>query len=132
MRLGDSWPVVAGFANFTYVRNRGVAFGVLSQQGLSAHLFVLVSVAALGLILYFLRHLGEHEHLMAFGLSLVFAGAIGNIIDRLRIGEVIDFIDLYVGSHHWWFFNLADASITVGGLILAANLLFRSEAEDVQ
>jgi signal peptidase II len=123
MHLGESRVLIEGLANLTYVRNRGVAFGVLAHQGISAGLFVLVSLAALGLILYFLRQVGDRERLLALALSLIFAGAAGNIIDRLRVGEVIDFIDLHLGAYHWPFFNLADSAITVGGLLLAANLL---------
>jgi signal peptidase II len=131
MRLGDSWPIIAGLLNLTHVRNRGVAFGVLSQQGLSAHVFVLVSLAALGLILYFVHEAGERELLLLSGLSAIFAGALGNMIDRLRVGEVIDFIDLYSGSHHWPAFNVADAAITIGGLLLVISLLRKGQAEQV-
>jgi signal peptidase II len=127
LRLGQSVPLIEGLLNLTYVRNRGVAFGVLAQHGLHAHVFVLVSLVALGLILVFMVQVGERERLLCFALSLIFAGAVGNIIDRLRLGEVIDFIDVYVGSHHWPFFNVADSAITVGGLLLAANLLRRSQ-----
>ena len=128
MRLGESRPIIDGMLNLTYVRNRGVAFGVLSQQGLSAHLFVAVSLAALALVLYFIRQVGDRERLLSLALSAIFAGAVGNIIDRLRVGEVIDFIDLYVGRHHWPFFNLADSAITVGGVLLFINLLRQSPA----
>lgn len=131
MRLGESRPLIDGLLNLTYVRNRGVAFGVLSQQGLSAHVFVLVSLAALGLILYFVHEAGERELLLLSGLSAIFAGALGNMIDRLRVGEVIDFIDLYSGSHHWPAFNVADAAITIGGLLLVISLLRKGQAEQV-
>jgi len=131
MRLGESRPLIDGLLNLTYVRNRGVAFGVLSQQGLSAHVFVLVSLAALGLIFYFVHEAGERELLLLSGLSAIFAGALGNMIDRLRVGEVIDFIDLYSGSHHWPAFNVADAAITIGGLLLVISLLRKGQAEQV-
>jgi len=131
MRLGESRPLIDGLLNLTHVRNRGVAFGVLSQQGLSAHVFVLVSLAALGLILYFVHEAGERERLLLSGLSAIFAGALGNMIDRLRVGEVIDFIDLYSGSHHWPAFNVADVAITIGGLLLAVSLLRKGQAEQV-
>jgi signal peptidase II len=123
IRLGQSRPVIPGLLSLTYVRNRGVAFGVFSERGLSALVFIAVALAALGLILYFIRQAGERERVLCAALSLIFAGAVGNLIDRLRVGEVIDFLDLYMGSYHWPAFNVADAAITVGGLLLAANLL---------
>lgn len=123
MRLGASRPLIEGLLNLTHVRNRGVAFGMLSQQGLSAAVLIAVSLTALLLILYFLRQVSGRERLLSVALSLIFAGAVGNLLDRLRLGEVVDFLDVYVGAHHWPAFNVADAAITAGGVLLAINLL---------
>ncbi|MFH0810022.1 MAG: signal peptidase II [Pseudomonadota bacterium] len=125
MRLGESRPLIDGLLNLTYVQNSGVAFGMLAGRNMSAYVFVFISLVALVLILGFMRQITEREKLLSLALALVFSGAIGNVIDRLRVGEVIDFIDVHVGSYHWFFFNVADSAITVGGLLLAAHLLRR-------
>jgi signal peptidase II len=125
MHLGESWPVIDGLLNLTHVHNRGVAFGLFASHGIKASLFVVVSLAALGLIVYFMSQIGVRERFLTLALSAIFAGALGNIIDRLRLGVVVDFVDLHLLGHHWPAFNVADAAITVGGLLLALNLIQR-------
>lgn len=119
-------PVVDGYWSFRYIENPGAAWGVLAgaDESIRVPFFIIVSLAAMVLILGFFRRLEERQKLLIFGLSLVFGGAIGNFIDRLHQSYVIDFIDWYVGRYHWPTFNVADAAITVGvGLLLTDWLL---------
>lgn len=113
--------VIPGFFDLVYTLNTGVAFGMLAGEhsGLRIALLSATALAALGAIIYFLVTAGPDEKMFIFGLSLVGGGAIGNAVDRLRIGAVIDFLDVYVGDFHWPAFNVADAAITIGvGLIM--------------
>jgi len=125
--LGGSIPVIPGFFDLTHVHNPGGAFGFLA--GMSAEirslLFVAISLLAAGLILYFYWQTPIRQRFLAVGISLLFGGAVGNLVDRLRFGIVIDFLDLYVGSLHWPAFNVADSAITIGVVIFAYHILFR-------
>ena len=120
MSLHSSWTVIAGFLNITYVRNPGAAFGFLSQAspGFRAIFFVLVTILAIGMILYYLARTQTGQPWLVFALSLILSGALGNLIDRLRFGEVTDFIDVYWRSYHWPAFNVADAAISVGAVLM--------------
>ena len=130
MPLHDSIAVIPGFFSITHVRNPGAAFGFLAGASplFRNIFFVGVTVAAILLILHYLRTSKAQDRLLAFSLSLILAGAVGNLIDRIRFGEVIDFLDVYVGSHHWPAFNVADLAISVGAVILFIELL-RSDKE---
>jgi signal peptidase II len=125
--LGGSLPVIPGFFDLTHVHNPGGAFGFLS--GMSADirglLFVAVSLLAAGLILYFYWQTPVDQRVLAVGISLLFGGAIGNLVDRIRFGIVVDFLDLYAGDLHWPAFNVADSAITVGVVIFGYHILFR-------
>jgi len=125
MRLYDSFVVIAGFFNITYVRNPGAAFGFLAGASpLFRYIFFLaVTVAAILLILHYLRVSRIEETSLVSALALILAGAVGNLIDRVRFGEVVDFLDVYIGAHHWPAFNVADSAITVGAAILIVVLL---------
>jgi len=119
--LHHTVSVVKGFFNLTHVRNPGGAFGILGGEGgrLSSSLFVLVSLIAIGIIIFFFFKTREDEEILSLAFSMVLSGAIGNLIDRFRIGEVIDFLDFQISSFHWPAFNIADSTITIGiGLIL--------------
>lgn len=117
--LYESQTVIDHFFNITYVRNKGAAFGILANSAIRIPFFITISLVAVGAILWYLRHLGAAERLQAFSLRLILAGALGNLIDRIRLGEVIDFIDVHWYQHHWPAFNVADSAITVGvGLLL--------------
>jgi len=123
-RLYESVPVIENFFHITYVRNKGAAFGILADSAIRVPFFITVAtVAALG-ILWYLRQLREDQRLLQFALSLVFAGAVGNLIDRVRLGEVIDFLDVHWYQHHWPAFNVADSAITVGVGLLLLDLWF--------
>jgi signal peptidase II len=118
--LHHTVPVVMGFFNLTHVRNPGGAFGILGGEkgGISSSLFVLISLIAVGIILFLLYKTKEDEEILSLAFSMVLSGAIGNLIDRFLYGEVIDFFDFQLSSFHWPAFNIADSAITIGiGLI---------------
>ncbi len=115
MMLGDSIPVLGSFFRLTYIQNPGAVFG-LRLGGNVAHL-VFAGVALILVAVMWLR-LPPHERLAAAGLALVLGGAIGNVIDRIRFSAVIDFLDFGIGSVRWWVFNVADAAVTVGAVLL--------------
>lgn len=127
LQLHDSIPLINGFLNLVYVRNPGAAFGFLAKASalFRSVFFISVTVAAMLLILYYLKHTGAAEKGQVAALSLIFAGAAGNLIDRINYGEVIDFIDVYVSVHHWPAFNVADSAISVGAVLLLLSLLIR-------
>ena len=87
--------------------------------------FLAVTVAAIALILYYLSGSEEKEPALIFSLSLILGGAVGNLIDRVRLGEVIDFLDVYVSSYHWPAFNVADSAISVGAVLILVKMLVR-------
>ena len=119
--------VIQGFFNIIHVRNTGGAFGIFGGEkgGLGSILFVVVSLLAIGSIVYLFIKIKENEKTLALSFSLVLSGAIGNLIDRLRYGEVIDFLDFYLSSTHWPAFNVADSAICIGIGLLALELLIR-------
>jgi signal peptidase II len=127
MALYKSIPVIPGFFNITHVHNPGGAFGFLAQNGAPWRhwLFLSAVLLALGMILYFHHQTPRSHPYLAFGLSLIFGGAIGNLIDRLRFGEVVDFLDFYILDHHWPTFNVADSGVTIGVLIFLAHIYFK-------
>lgn len=126
-QLYETLNVIPGFFNLTHIRNPGGAFGFLAGGSTTVRnlLFLGAGTVALGMILFFLHSTRDHERLMRFTLALIFGGAIGNIIDRLRFGEVVDFLDFYIGSLHWPAFNVADSAITVGILLFVYHILFK-------
>ena len=128
VELDRSVPVIRGFFNITRVHNKGAIFGTFSQtgNGLIFALLTVASIAALGFVAYFFFKTPSSDALMKIALTLIMAGALGNQFDRLVRGHVIDFLDFYIGTAHWPFFNVADSCITIGaGLMLVA--LFRSK-----
>jgi signal peptidase II len=126
----ETVPLISGFLNLVQVRNRGMAFGMLNRADTDWQSYVLIAatLAAVGIIVFWFARLEEGSHGAVIGLSLVLGGAIGNLIDRIRLREVIDFLDFHIGQYHWPAFNLADSAITVGTLWLAVYLLFFSQA----
>lgn len=106
------------FLNFTLVYNKGAAFGFLSSaSGWQNAFFIVVALVACGVILYLLRQ--SRERIFSAALMLVLGGAIGNLVDRLIYGYVIDFVDVYYQSWHWPVFNVADSAITIGAILIA-------------
>lgn len=123
--LYHSISVISGFFNLTHIRNPGGAFGFMAggSQGLRNLLFIGVSAIAMGLIVFFYRSTPKTHPVLASALAMIFGGAVGNLIDRLRFGEVVDFLDLFLGSYHWPAFNVADSAITVGITIFIAHVV---------
>ena len=121
-RLHESMPVIRGFFNLTYVRNKGAAFGILADNAVRIPFFITVSIVAMLGILWYIRRIRNDQKLAVFSLSLVFAGAFGNLIDRVRLGEVIDFLDVFWQRYHWPAFNVADSAITVGVTLLLIDM----------
>ena len=121
-----SVAVIEGFFNLVHVRNRGMAFGLMNRPGQNYKYYILVAatLCAIGLLLFWFRKMKDEDPKITIGLSLILGGAVGNFIDRIRLGEVIDFLDFYIGSYHWPAFNAADSAITVGILWLALITLF--------
>ncbi len=122
LALYQSLTVVQGFFNITYVRNKGAAFGIFADSAVRLPFFIGISVLAAAAILWYLWRLPEKQKLMRVSLSLILAGALGNLIDRLRLGEVIDFLDAHWRQHHWPAFNVADSAITVGVVLWLLDL----------
>lgn len=106
------------FLNLTLVYNKGAAFGFLSSaSGWQNAFFIVVALVACGVMLYLLRQ--TRERLFAVALMLVLGGAIGNLVDRIIYGYVVDFVDVYYQSWHWPAFNIADSAITIGAILIA-------------
>ncbi len=131
LALHESIEVLPGLLNICHVTNTGAAFGILAGPESWRHLFFqVISILALGFLSYFYLSSRDKNAYLFFGASLVLGGAAGNLIDRVRLGSVIDFIDFHVGIHHWPAFNLADSAITMGGILLAFHL-FRSTDKSI-
>ena len=133
LKLHESRPIIHGLLNLTLVHNTGAAFGLMSGQvSIGRTLFFLtLSLLAMCFVLWMLFRLPESHKTEMVSLSLIFAGALGNGIDRIRLGKVIDFIDLYYRDHHWPAFNLADSAISVGVALLLFRLFFPAEKTTV-
>ena len=126
IRVYDSQTIIPGILDLHYIRNSGAAFGFLSgsQAGFRIPFFILVSVVAVGIILFLFYKLEDSEVMMPVALSLVLGGAIGNLVDRIRLGEVIDFILIHYKAFRWPAFNVADIAITVGVSLLVLRIFF--------
>jgi len=123
--LFDSRPLVPGLIDLAHVRNEGVAFGLFNASTLP-HKWILttaLALAALTGITYYARHLRGGEKIARIGLSMILGGALGNLIDRLWAGYVLDFVDVYWRGWHFWAFNVADACISVGAVLVFVDLL---------
>lgn len=120
LQWGDSWPAASSFFAISHVHNEGAVFGLLhSEPGIvRAPLFVITPLLAIWITGTVLRRLEDAQHVVAGAIALVFAGAIGNLIDRVRLGYVVDFLDFHIGRYHWPAFNVADICLAVGILIL--------------
>ena len=124
---GQTVTVIPGFFNLVHVHNRGAIFGLLSQsvnpwvrRGLLA-----ASLAALVFVIYYFARTPAAEKGVLVGLTLILSGALGNQVNRLWPGYVVDFLDLHIGGAHWPFFNVADSCITIGGVWLLITFVFR-------
>jgi signal peptidase II len=126
LMVHDSVPVLEGFFNLVHVRNRGMAFGLMNRPGIDFAFYFLVaaSLMAIAFLLVWFFKLKDGDKRLIVGLSLILGGAVGNLIDRFRFHEVIDFLDFYLGGYHWPAFNIADSAITVGTFLVAISLIF--------
>ena len=119
---------ITSFFNIVLIYNRGMSFGLFNGAGgLNALLFSLVAAAIVTVLIYWLSRV--ESPLLAVAIGLIIGGAIGNVIDRIRLGAVVDFLDFHVGSWHWPAFNVADSAICIGvAVMLLDGLLLRREA----
>jgi signal peptidase II len=125
--LGTSRSIIPGFFNLSHIRNRGAIFGFFSQSS-NPLVFILLTLASLGafsLVVYYFIKVPDSERLLKITLSLVIAGALGNLIDRFYKGYVVDFLDFYVGRYHWPSFNVADSCISAGAILLLFIYFFK-------
>jgi signal peptidase II len=128
--LHESLPLIPGFFNLTFITNTGAAFGMLAgEQGLGRQVFFgAVALVALVVLYFAFREYRARGQLYIVAIGLVAGGALGNLIDRLRLGYVIDFLDLYYRQYHWPAFNVADSAITIGvALFILASLKERPD-----
>lgn len=123
--LYQTIPVIQGFFNLVHTQNPGGAFGFLAHhgEGLRTIVFIFCSFFAVGIVFYFYKKSAITHPFLASGFALIFGGAIGNLIDRIRFGTVTDFLDFYIGEYHWPAFNVADSAISVGITIFLFHLL---------
>ncbi len=126
MHLYQSIPIIEGFFHLTYIRNPGAAFGIMADgsEVFRFAFFLITSTIALTLLGLILFRLPKDDWYGHLSVAAIFSGAIGNLIDRVRFGEVIDFLDVFIHGHHWPAFNVADSAISVGVLALIINFSF--------
>ena len=123
--LGVVEPVVPGLLNLVHVQNTGIAFGLLASGGGAGWLLAVLAMAVLAVVLLYLRLTPAGERLLIVALCLVAGGAVGNLLDRVAAGSVTDFVDVYVGRHHWPAFNVADSAISIGIALMLIDTLRR-------
>ena len=128
-QLYESKPVIQDIFHFTYVTNDGMAFGLSFPGG--KHILLVMTILLTGFIVGFLWKEKDGHPLVKYGLALILSGAIGNLIDRLFYGKVVDFLDVMVGNFHWYIFNVADSAVTVGMvLFIIHSFLIEEPSED--
>jgi signal peptidase II len=116
MNLYDSFTVIPSLLDFTYIRNEGIAFGI-NFPG-SKMLFIIFPILITFYLISLLKNKEFEDNTSQIALFLIIGGAIGNILDRIFRGYVVDFIDFHINGAHWYIFNVADASVTIGLLFL--------------
>ena len=123
--LHSSVTVIPGLVDFTHVRNTGAAFGILNAVDFpfKTALIAVIATAALIAVGMYAASLAHHQLVARMGLALIIGGAAGNLIDRLAAGSVVDFVDVYWRTYHFWAFNVADSAITVGVAIMILDML---------
>ena len=120
--LYQSKPVIQDLLHFTYVTNDGMAFGLSFPGG--KHVLLIMTILLTGFIVGFLWKEKNGHPLIKYGLALILSGAIGNLIDRLLYGKVVDFLDLMIGNFHWYIFNIADSSVTIGMILFIIHSIY--------
>ena len=123
--LHESYAVLDGFFNLVYVMNPGAAFGFLAGASAAFRyiFFTGITAVAILLIIYYLVKNQHGSTITVVSLTLIFGGAVGNLIDRIRFGAVVDFLDFYLGTFHWPAFNVADSAITVGAILMIGEII---------
>ncbi len=111
-KLYQSKPIIQDFFHLTYVTNEGMAFGLSFPGG--KHILLVMTILLTGFIVGFLWKERNGHPFVKYGLALILSGALGNLIDRLVYGKVVDFMDVMIGDFHWYIFNIADSSVTIG------------------
>lgn len=132
LRFNEDWVIVRGFLRFAYTENPGIAFGQLQDSGQFGRWFfvVLAAAAAIAVFYYFMRTARNDDRVLG-ACALLLAGIVGNLTDRARLGYVVDFIVVHAGDYHWPTFNIADASITIGAVLLAIDLVFSRKSTQI-
>ncbi|MDD5544801.1 MAG: signal peptidase II [Acidobacteriia bacterium] len=132
MSLGESVPVIRNFVHLTFSRNPGIAFGFFGLNPGPYQNWILsaLSLLAIVVVVLLMRRYPVHRFGMQTAMALIIGGAAGNLWDRLRLGEVTDFIDVFYRDHHWPVFNVADSAITIGVILMAIGLIFFDSAEN--
>jgi signal peptidase II len=122
-----SVKVIPGFLDLTHIHNKGAILGILnsSEHAWTPVVLLLLNAAALTLVLYYFSKTSEEERAARFGLTLIVGGALGNVVDRIVRGYVVDFVEMYAGRFHWPTYNLADSCISIGAVILILSVILR-------
>lgn len=129
MTLYESIPVITNFFNLTYVTNDGMAFGINFPFGI--YIFSTISFIFTIFLFWYLWTIKDSGIVIRTGVALIIAGAVGNLIDRIFLGEVVDFLDFMIGNYHWYVFNFADSYVTVGmGFILYDSFFIEPKKEN--
>jgi len=123
--LHESRSLIPNLLDFTHVQNTGAAFGLLNAADFpyKSAVMIVIAIVALVAISLYARQLGTHERLSRIGLALILGGALGNLTDRAVSGYVVDFVDVYWGDAHFWAFNLADAAISIGAVLVLLDMI---------
>jgi signal peptidase II len=123
--VGESRNIIPDLLDLTHVLNSGAAFGLLNGADFPYKPYVMIGIAAVALVAIaaYATQLGFHERLARFGLALILGGAFGNLIDRALFGHVVDFVDVYWGTAHFWAFNVADSAITIGAILVLLDMI---------
>lgn len=132
LRFNEDRVIVRGFLRFAYNENPGIAFGQLQDGGqFGRWFFVVLAVAAAIAVFYYFMRTPRNDDRVLGACALLLAGILGNLTDRARLGYVVDFIVVHAGDYHWPTFNIADASITIGALLLAFDLVFSRKSAQI-
>jgi signal peptidase II len=126
---GGEIVIIKGFFSLGYTENPGIAFGMLSTMNVK-WVLVAVSVTAIFIVVYYMMRAPASSRLLLWALALLAGGIAGNLVDRVRMGRVIDFLEFYYGNWHFPVFNVADTVITIGASLMAIELLFSSPPKD--
>jgi len=133
LAIGDQIPIIQGFFNLVLTYNKGAAFGLFANMSLKFAwvFFIISSSLVMGVVAYLWWRLPDDHDLAAVGYSLIFTGAVGNLIDRVRLGEVVDFLDFHISHFHWPAFNVADSLVCIGAGLLLWYIFKEEYSQDV-